>query len=58
VANKQKKLKLPVVLTDDFIRKTMRVIDQASIGIAFVIDSQKRLCGVVTDGDKYDANPA
>ncbi len=33
------------------IRETLRVIDQNAQGIAFVVNGQKKLCGVVTDGD-------
>lgn len=40
-----------LVKTSDTIKQTMRAIDQAALGIAFIVDNQKKLCGVVTDGD-------
>lgn len=33
------------------IKNAMRVIDQGTLGIAFVVDKNKKLCGVVTDGE-------
>lgn len=33
------------------IKNAMRVIDRGTLGIAFVVDKNKKLCGVVTDGE-------
>jgi perosamine synthetase len=41
-----------LLVTEQFsVRETLKVIDQNAQGIAFVTDNQKKLCGVVTDGD-------
>jgi len=33
------------------IKETMRMIDRSGLGVAFIIDKENRLLGVVTDGD-------
>ena len=33
------------------IKEAMKIIDIGALGIAFIIDSQEKLTGVVTDGD-------
>ncbi|MFH1462595.1 MAG: NAD-dependent epimerase/dehydratase family protein [bacterium] len=50
---KQKKIKIKELLVDKnfSIKETMRAIDKGGFGTAFVVDGQKRLFGVVTDGD-------
>lgn len=40
-----------LVTKDTSIKETMRTIDQGRLGIAFVIDKNKRILGVVSDGD-------
>jgi dTDP-glucose pyrophosphorylase len=35
----------------DSIKQTMKVIDEGRVKIAFVVDSEKRIVGAVTDGD-------
>lgn len=46
-----KKLSRLLVNKTASIKKAMRVIDQGTLGIAFVVDRNKKLCGVVTDGE-------
>lgn len=36
---------------DESIKKTMKIIDENGLGIAFIIDDYNKLVGVVTDGD-------
>jgi len=42
---------LPLINQEKSIKETMRCIDEHGLGIAFVIDSEKKFVGVVTDGD-------
>lgn len=51
MAEENNKAEIPVVIIGNTIRKTMKFIDEAAKGIAFIIDNENRLCGVVTDGD-------
>jgi len=37
--------------TSDSIQKAIQFIDKGAIQAVFILDEQKRLCGVVTDGD-------
>lgn len=48
---KNKKLKNILVNKNSSIKETMRAIDKNGLGIAFIIDKQKKLFGAVTDGD-------
>jgi perosamine synthetase len=45
---KKEKILIPPDLS---IRATMKVIDEGALGIALVVDSERRLIGTVTDGD-------
>ncbi|MBU1632522.1 MAG: NAD-dependent epimerase/dehydratase family protein [Nanoarchaeota archaeon] len=40
-----------LVNKEDSIKKCMRVIDSGAIRLAVVVDEERRLCGVVTDGN-------
>ncbi|MFX1484889.1 MAG: NAD-dependent epimerase/dehydratase family protein [Promethearchaeota archaeon] len=44
-------MNIPTVELNDTIKSTMQVINEHGFGIAFVVDGEKRLAGVVTDGD-------
>lgn len=44
-------MKVPTVYHDRDIRNTMEIINAAGIGIAFILDDNDRLIGVITDGD-------
>lgn len=48
---KNKSLNHLLVNKKSSIKETMRVIDRGRLGIAFVVDRDKKLFGVVTDGD-------
>lgn len=40
-----------IVKNSDTVKQTMRRIDQAALGIAFIIDINNKFLGLVTDGD-------
>ena len=40
-----------IVKNSDTIKQTMRTIDQAGLGIAFIVDKNNKFLGLVTDGD-------
>jgi len=42
---------IPIVKDSVSIRQAMRVVDRCGLGLAFVVDSQAVLVGVVSDGD-------
>jgi len=41
----------PSILENETIRKAMEVINQYGLGIVFIVDENKKLVGVATDGD-------
>ncbi len=43
--------KVPVVLPDTFFKKVLEDMGNYRLGIACVVDSSKKLLGIVTDGD-------
>jgi nucleoside-diphosphate-sugar epimerase/CBS domain-containing protein len=40
-----------IVKNSDTVKQTMRTIDQAALGIAFIVDENNKFVGLVTDGD-------
>jgi len=46
-----KKLQTLFVSASDSIRAAMQCIDQGAVGIALVVDSDRKLIGTITDGD-------
>lgn len=51
MGNKLNKIEVMTVQVTSSIKQTMRAIDTAALGIAFIVDRQNKLCGVATDGD-------
>ena len=44
-------MELPIVMENESIRKAMEIINQHGLGIVFVVDKNRKLVGVATDGD-------
>lgn len=44
-------MEIPLVTPDETLRTTMQKINQEGYGLAFVVDKDSRLAGIVTDGD-------
>ena len=47
----QKDWKTSVILSKASIRDALQILDKSSLQIVFVVDAEKHLLGVVTDGD-------
>ena len=43
--------KVPVVLPDTFLKKVLEDMGNYRLGIACIVDSSKKLLGIITDGD-------
>ena len=43
--------KLPLISKEDNLKKALDLITEKRLGIALIIDSDKKLLGVLTDGD-------
>lgn len=43
--------KIPIVLPDTFFKKVLEDMSTHRLGIACVVDSSKKLLGIITDGD-------
>ena len=43
--------KVPVVFSDTFLKKVLEDMGSYRLGIACVVDSSKKLLGIITDGD-------
>ena len=48
---KNEKIKNALAKIGTSIKETMRIIDRSGLGVAFIVDKEERLLGVVTDGD-------
>ena len=44
-------IKKLIVYENITIKNTMKKIDEGGIGIAFILDNNEKLVGIVTDGD-------
>ena len=42
---------IPVVRSDASMEEAVLEMDRPNLGVTFVVDGEKRLCGIVTDGD-------
>ena len=49
--NEAAKIKNLLIKNNSSIKEAMRVIDCGALGIAFIVDKESRLVGLVTDGD-------